>query len=94
MRKHSKILFLPTDKNGRKVDRQRDPSQHSGKDSERTFNKMIIPHPNPITVPSSFFCLTEAPNINTTSAARSTTTTDSRRAFRNCSEYKKKCNPD
>ena len=25
---------------------------------------MIIPQPNPITVPSSFFCLTEVPNIN------------------------------
>ena len=39
------------------------------------FNPIIIPHPNPITKPSSFFCFMDAPKINITSTAKTATTT-------------------
>ena len=61
------------DKNGKKDDtggiRPKEPNRFT-----RTFNKKIIPQPNPITMPSSFFCLTAAPKMNMTSAARTAAT--------------------
>ena len=58
------------DKNGKKEDAggiiPKAPNKFN-----KIFNKIIIPQPNPITMPSSFFCLIEAPKINITSAAKS-----------------------
>ena len=68
------MLLLPMDKNGKKEDAggiiPKAPNKFN-----KIFNKIIIPQPNPITMPSSFFCLIEAPKINITSAAKTATTT-------------------
>ena len=61
------------DKNGKKEDAggiiPKAPNKFN-----KIFNKIIIPQPNPITMPSSFFCLTDAPKMNMTSAARTAAT--------------------
>ena len=62
------------DKNGKKEDAggiiPKAPNKFN-----KIFNRIIIPQPNPITMPSSFYCLIEAPKINITSAAKTATTT-------------------
>lgn len=58
------------DKNGKKEDAggiiPKAPNKFN-----KIFNKIIIPQPNPITMPSSFFCLIEAPKINITNNLKS-----------------------